>query len=957
MFRRSLLTQAVTFSLCSAASAAALLSFNLQAQQNSADSTAAVERISVTSSRILREGAIAPSPVTSISGADLVDTGATNIGEALNELPALASTFSMANSGNSIGTAGLSLLDLRGMGSSRTLVLVDGKRHVSSSAGTASVDTNTIPTAWIESVEIITGGASAIYGADAVTGVVNFKLKKDIQGLELSATAGKANDNPLANQKYTFSYGQDIANGDGNIAFAADFAKQNDINATERSQTRNSFMALTNPASKDKKDANGNTIHDGIADKIIFANAGYYDSSINGNFLLNKVWYTFNPDGSVRPQNMGTVFPLDTACVNCEFLNLREYTDLQPAFDRYSFNLKGDYDLGAGLNLAASAKHVVSQADSVRQPSFFEYSSALQIQRDNAYVTPALQALMDANGKSSIAIHRFNKDAGRRTEDNSRITDQFSLNLTGQLNDDWSFETFATHGRTRLEQINGNNLIRKNFAQSIDAVKDQNGNIVCRDLAARAAGCVPTSIFGNGAVNQAAINWFNTTSTSNSAIEQQVAGGSVSNSALFDLPAGSVGVAGGVEYRHEQSDSMPDAFAATGATFLNALQETHGKFNVKEAFGEISVPLLTDLTMVQDLVFDAAVRVADYSTIGNATSWKTGLDWTITDEIRVRSTYSVALRAPNISELYRPLNQTYFSRLQDPCDIRYKQNATWTANCAALGIPSDFVAKATGSSIEGRSGGNQNLRAEESNSHTVGFVYQPEWIEDFTFTVDYWSIEIDEAINTVSAQDILNKCVDATTGLSAQFCDLIKRDPISHELKLITSTSQNVAAQTAEGVDFEAGYDLDLLGGRLKTKLVGTYLGSRKTFSFQNNPSQFEQRAGYEGEAEWQENLSLSYSYDAWTASWKTRHINGVSLYTEQELAKNPDPRDLMSYGSYVLTDISLGYQFANGLNWSVGIDNLFDRGLPGISTGTSTEGASYDNVGQFFYTTVSYKM
>ena len=207
MFRSPLLTQAIRLSLYSAAAAGALLSTAATAQQT----VAAVERVQVTGSRIMREGAIAPSPVTSISGAELMQTGALNIGEALNELPALASTYSMANSGNYIGTAGLNLLDLRGMGTSRTLVLVDGKRHVASSAGTASVDTNTIPTTWVESVEIITGGASAIYGADAVTGVVNFKLKKNIQGLEATATGGKANDSSYNNQKYTFSYGQDIA--------------------------------------------------------------------------------------------------------------------------------------------------------------------------------------------------------------------------------------------------------------------------------------------------------------------------------------------------------------------------------------------------------------------------------------------------------------------------------------------------------------------------------------------------------------------------------------------------------------------------------------------------------------------------------------------------------------------------------------------------------------------------
>ena len=287
MFRHPLLTQAIRLSLTAAATSAALLSTAAIAQQTTAAEP--VERVQVTGSRIMREGAIAPSPVTSISGTELMETGALNIGEVLNELPALASTYSMANSGNYIGTAGLNLLDLRGMGADRTLVLVDGKRHVSSSAGSASVDTNTIPTAWIESVEIITGGASAVYGADAVTGVVNFKLKKNIEGLEVSATAGKANDNPYNNNKFNFSYGSDYAGGRGNAAFAAEVSGQRVLNAKERSLTRTPYMNVRNAASKDKKDpVTGATIHDGIPDRITLPNTGWYDSSMNGNFYLEE---------------------------------------------------------------------------------------------------------------------------------------------------------------------------------------------------------------------------------------------------------------------------------------------------------------------------------------------------------------------------------------------------------------------------------------------------------------------------------------------------------------------------------------------------------------------------------------------------------------------------------------------------------------------------------------------
>lgn len=915
---------------------------------------AAPERIQVTGSRILREGAIAPSPVTVISGRDLVETGAMNIGEVLKELPSLAATYTLANAGRSIGTAGISLLDLRGMGSARTLVLVDGRRHVSSSAGSASVDTNSIPTAWLDSVEIITGGASAVYGADAVTGVVNFRLKKDIQGFDLVVSKGFADDNPYENHKALLSFGTDFAAGRGNFAVAAEFSGQNGMNATERSLTRTPFMAVANPANKDSRGPDGVTIHDGVADRITVANAGWYDSSIGGNFKLNGDWYIFDQDGSVRLQELGTTYGNIEHCSNCEFLNLREYQDLQPGFNRQNLNMKANFDVTDGINLFAEAKYARSKGSSEGQPSFFEYRSAIAIQRDNAYLDDSLATLMDANGLTSIRIHRFQKDAGRRFEENTRTTSRFVAGAQGELTADWGFETYLTHGETLLEQVNYNNLMRTNFAQSVDAIKDANGNIVCRDATARANGCAPTSLFGDNAINQAARDWFNTTSYSSSKIVQQVANASVNNSALFELPAGMVGFSAGVEYRKEESESIPDRFAATGATFLNALQYERGDFSVREAFTEISLPLLADLPFIQDLVFDAAVRYADYSTIGEATSWKTGLDWSVNGELRVRATYSEALRAPNIGELFGPQNQTFFS-VTDPCATTERQSKSRVDNCAAIGIAPDLVLNNPPSTVEGLNGGNPDLRAEESESYTIGFVYQPAFISGLSMTVDYWSIEINDAIASISAQNILNRCVDSVNGPNMQFCNLVQRNPENQTIRLITSVVQNVASQTASGVDFEFGYDFDALNGRFNTKLIGTWLESRKTFSFQDFPSEFIENAGVAGDATWQANLSVNYRYDAWTAGFKTRYIDAVSLFTEQSLAINPDPSDIMSYGSYFVTDVRFGYDFASGVKVAIGMDNVFDRDLPGLTTGTTAATGLYNNIGRFYYTSLSY--
>lgn len=944
--------------------AIASTSMNVLAEQSSGVDE--VEKIQVTGSRILREGAIAPAPVTVISGEALLASGVTSIGEALNDMPALANTYSLANAGRSIGTAGLSLLDLRGMGTARTLVLVDGKRHVSSSPGSASVDVNNIPSNWIERVEIITGGASAVYGADAVTGVVNFILKKDIQGFDLSVSKGTAAEGPYENEKFSLSYGLDFDGGKGNVGISVSHVSQDGMNATDRAQTNRLISSITNPNDGDIAGEDGNYIHDGIADRLTITNAGYYDDSVNGNFYQQEngelVWYTFNPDGSVRPQKLGTTYENDWAICSgdCDILDLTRYRELQPTFENTNVNIKANYDITSDLNVYASAKYTKSEADSIGQPSYFEYgdsrgTGAFVIKRDNAYMHESLAQLMDRNGVDEFNMHRFMEDAGRRYELNERETTSFVAGLSGVVAEDWDFEASAVYGKTEITQTNAGNTIKARIKQSADAIRLDNGDIVCRDEQARAAGCVPTSMFGYGAVSNEAAAWFNTTSVSKSEIKQTVLNANISNSGLFELPAGYVGVSFGLEYRKEESDSLPDAFAATGATFLNAIQEEHGDFSVREAFSEISVPLLADMMLVQDLSLDVAVRYADYSTIGDTVSWKTGLNWTVTDELRVRTTKSRAMRAPNISELYGPQSENFFRSITDPCKRGEVQDANRRANCDALGIPEDFDAVATSSSIPGVLGGNPDLKEEESDSLTFGVVYTPEAISGLSITLDYWEIEIEDAINNISGQDILDKCVDSLSGIDNQFCALVTRDA-DGELTGIRSITQNVAKQNAEGIDFEIGYDFDLFEGRMTSSLIGTYLKSREEFPFQSDLSDSEEYAGTTGEAEWQAMVSLGYKVNNWHFSSKTRYLDEVSLYTDKSLNKNPDPSNIMSYGSYFITDIRGGYRFDNGITLELGVDNVFDRDLPGYTTGTGASSASYDNIGRMYYGAFTYQ-
>ena len=937
---------------CALLTAAATASSTVFAQEEQIAKK--IERVEVTGSRILREGAIAPAPVTVITGDQLINSGAVNIGEALNNLPALGSTYSMANSGRFIGTAGLNILDLRNMGTDRTLVLVNGKRHVSSSAGSQSVDTNTIPSVWIERVEIITGGASAVYGADAVTGVVNFILKDNIEGMDFSVTRGFADLNSYNNEKATFSYGSNFDNDRGNAAFAIEYSGQDSLNALDHPWTSTSFSNLPNQAQTDE---NKNSAD--FPDDILTPNAGYFAINDAGVYALEdptKYINSFNPDSSARNLYVGNNADL-YSCANCDFFNLGQFEEIQPEFERYNVNFKVNYDVTDDLNVYFDAKYVNSQGESIGQPAFFFFDSDNSIKIDNPYLDPSIKARMQEEGVDSIMVNRMMSDLGRRVENNTRETTRFVTGLKGTVFEDWELDTSVVYGQTDLERENGANMILANYFNALDAVEDADGNVVCRSAAAQADGCVPVNIMGFGAPSQQAIDYINTVSVGTSTIKQTVVSGSLANGAIFELPAGYVGVAFGAEYRKEESETKePDN--AEG-TFFNALGEDKGSFNVREVFFEASMPILTDLPLIQDLVFDTAVRHADYSTIGDATSWKLGLDWTVNDELRVRVTQSAALRAPNIGEVFGAPSQTFYT-VDDPCRAENIANlsnaATRTANCAALGVASDFNSGYDSASLDGLTSGNHDVKGEESTSTTVGIVYQPEFLDNAVLTIDYWEIDLEDAIDTISAQDILDRCVDSTTGINNQYCNLITRDTNS-EISLIQNSVLNVAGQKASGVDFELGYDFDALEGSFKTRLVGTYLIERKDFPFQDDPSSYIEYAGTTGEAKWQTNLSVSYVMDNFFSTVETRFLSEVDLYTNVELASNSNPSNQMSYGKYFITDMTVGYNFDSGLGVKVGVDNLFNRELPYGTRGTGAGSASYDNIGRFGYVSFSYKL
>ncbi|PHZ85570.1 TonB-dependent receptor domain-containing protein [Paremcibacter congregatus] len=927
--------------------------------QNSIEDEIVLEEIMVTGSRIKRRSLDSPTPVAVIGAEDLAFSGKLNLGDYLSELPQLGSTFTTANSTRFIGTAGGSFLDLRRLGSVRTLVLVDGRRHVGSSAGDTRVDINTIPSDLIERVEVITGGASAIYGSDAVTGVVNFILKENYEGLTARAQYGLADEGPYDSYHLSLTGGGNFNDDRGNAVLSVEWAEESRVKNTDREFSSRRYRLVNNP------DDTGPD--DGIPDQFYRPNSGISFITKAGTIFFDLgSLMTFDPDGSVRDQVLGTDFG-GFECMDCDFLDLDEVSDLRPSLQRLSLNGKFTYDLTEDISVFAEAKYVNTQTFNLGQPAFDFFGSAITIQRDNAFLKSDLAALMDDAGVTEIGINRFNVDAGRRGEDNERQTHRIVAGFKGDLGEAWTWEASYSFGRSTQILTAINNRINDRWTAATDAVVDPaTGEIVCRVTLEDSDnslldGCIPTSIFGDGAVNAASEAWFNQDTIRRDTIEQQVASAFISGS-VYELPAGDLDVAVGIEWRKDTSLSKPAPLDSAGLTFGNALQVTSGEIEVKEAFGEISVPVLKDAPFAESLMLDAAIRYADYDTSSDKnTTWKVGGTWQPISDVRFRATYSKAVRAPNIGELFGPQDANFFS-VDDPCKTSEldliadpARRSNREANCAALGVAPDFDSDYDQATLPGLSGGNPDLEVETAKTWTAGVVVTPRFLDGFSATVDWWQVTIDDAISSTDAQDILDRCVDAES-INNIFCPLITRDS-TDEITNILQIQANIAGLEASGVDFDITYNISGIAntdGMLSLKLMGTYLLYNRDFPFQDEPDNPDREDGELGDPEWLMNFTATYYSGPWTFNYKLRFIDDMLRVEHEDFEASPEEQELIHTGTVTYSDIQLRYQIRDGIEVYGGVNNIFEKNPPLPFDATGGDSGIYDNVGRFFYTGVT---
>ncbi|MBB4839351.1 outer membrane receptor protein involved in Fe transport [Sphingomonas kyeonggiensis] len=911
--------------------------------------------IVVTGSRIRRQDFETPNPVVTLGAQTLQESGTTNLTDFLTGYPALqGSATSGNNSGDraGIGYTGLNLLDLRNLGTQRTLVLVDGRRHVSGVPGTASVDINTIPNDLVERIEVLTGGASAIYGADGVSGVVNFIMKKNFQGISARAQAGISEYGDAGQRMFSITAGKNFADGRGNIAIAYEYGEEDrlDSHDRERYSGTNQVGFYRNP--------NGTT-----PTYVPLNDIRYFDTARQGGIDLD---FDGLPDYFVGANGLTPYDP--GKFVRTAFQQggsgtlVSDYgNDLLPEVSRHVVNAIAHFDVSPAFSVFAEAKYARTHSYSLAQPTFDYY---LLIPEDNPYIPAALRPLIAATGNGGVLMNRDNFDFGQRGEDITRETYRGVFGVRGDLSSHLNYEVSYTYGRTDVSSRYLNDILDDRFYAAIDVVQGANGptcrvNVnpawtpdqpyASRDVFSpttfRPGECVPLNLFGEGAGSQAAYNWIKADTLDRARIQQHVATAYLSGDlgGLFTMPGGGqVGFSVGAEYRKEKSSFTADPLAAQGLTFANSLSNDGGQYDVKEVFGELNVPLLTD-TIVHRLEVGGAVRFSDYSSIGHTTTWKLDGKFAPVRDITFNGTYSKAVRAPNIGELYAGNSQT-FEFITDPCLPAEIQFGTQyrAANCQALlsglGANPATYTDSRSTNLPGFAGGNPNLKQEEATTWTAGVVLQPSFIPGLSLRADWYDIKLKNAINQVTSQQLAELCVDQPT-LSNPFCAGITRqngaagNASAGNIVSFNVVPQNVAQFRTAGLDVNFNYRLKTdNAGTFNLSVVGNYLDR---LEFIGTPgADVTNSRGQTYSPKYTVNADLTWQLGGFTANYGILWFDKTSRYTNQQMAG--DPTIVAEEYKYLKQrwqhDIYLSYDIDQRFQIYGGVRNLFGQ-MPELGT------------------------
>jgi iron complex outermembrane receptor protein len=965
MFRPKPLSRAVKFALGASAGSLALgLSSQVLAQDSDDE---VLEEIVTTGSRIpVDQNLLQTSPITTVNSTELQFSGVTRVEDLMNDLPQLVPELTANDSNGSSGTA---TLDLRGLSSNRTLVLTNGHRMGFGDPFALAPDINQIPGALVDRIEILTGGASSTYGSDAVSGVVNFIMKDNFEGFQLDyQVSGYNHSNDASDAQAAITaagyqqapssvtdgkttninaiFGVNSADGRGNVT---GYIGYRDIEAIRHSERDYSACALG---------GDGGTVGDCRGSST--TPLGSFRDFADIDLTLDEA-------------NPGTFIDRAGASYNYGPLNYFQRPD-----ERWTGGMFANYEISAGVEAYAEFQFMDDRSLAQIAPSgtFFNNSvlncdnPLMSNQQRTAIGCPGVGGAMTAD-VVGIYVGRRNVEGGPRFDDLQHQSSRSLIGFRGDIGENWSWDAYANYAKLNYTEVYNNDLSITNIIRSLDIVDDGNGTPVCRSaLDGSDPLCVPYDVFNVGGSTPEARNYIDLPLYSKADMDMSQAVAFVTGDLGFGLPTAgdTISMVVGAEYRDDrmvfdldQNYNNGNAAGQGGAT-----ADVSGNVTVKEVFTEFRLPLVQDVTLIEDLSLDLRYRYSDYSLGFDADTWSTGIAWSPIEMLKVRASLSRSVRAPNISELFQPQTIGLWSGT-DAC-----AGATPTlteAQCARTGVPAGSygaVAPSPADQYNGKFGGNPGLDPETSDSMTVGFVLNTEF--GLTASVDYWNIQVEDAVSTVGAEFIIDSCATGNDSL----CGLINRNQTNGNVWVgsgpdaphVVQTNVNIGFFEVSGVDINASYGLEFSDNAIDFTLRGTALTQ-----WDDQP----QPGGVINDCKGTWGGSCGRPRPEWKHTFSTRWATGLDgldvvgswRYIGEVKEHTSDNTSRFTADATNFFDLSAAYAFELGggnAMITMGINNILDESPPyhgllntaSYSNGNTVPG-TWDSLGQYWFVGLNY--
>ena len=855
---------------------------------------------------------------------------------------------------------------------------MNGRRVVGSNS-TGVVDINIFPTALIQNVEVITGGASAAYGSDALAGVANFILRDDFEGVQFDAQYGITDENDGETQSYSVTLGGNFADGRGNAVMSLGRSTRENIFNSARD-----FSSVSGPSGASPL---GGTVFDSNNLPSLALVRSYFNSATllnTGTFGFNNDGTLFSHTGTLNFKSPGGIDYDGFRGRSADYLyNTGALNYLQLPLDRWNAYAAVNYELAPQAEIYANflfTEYQAAQELAATPAAGAVPATGFRVPVTNPFISSDLRALLNSrpNPASSFRLDKRFTDVGGRNSTENYTVYQGTTGIRGDLVGvrDWSYDFYLQYGRVERITRQTGNVSRSAVQTLLDAA--DGGRSIC------AGGFNP---FGQSNLSSACINYISR-SAQNVTFSEQIVSEFTIQGSMFTLPAGDARFAAGVQYREDDFVFRPDASLAqrnaivtrpdggqTGGSEIagfNPSQPLSGSVNVLDFFGEVLIPVLADLPFVRQLDVGLGYRTSEYSSIGNTDSYKVDVDWEVFDGVTIRGGIQNAVRAPSIGELFAPINTSFPSIgapsatgiSGDPCDVRssYRTGANAAqvrALCLAQGISAAAIDTYTFSNnqVPGVTGGNPNLTEESSESFTVGLVWQSRfdnpWLAGLSAAIDYYDVEITDVVGTIGAASQLQGCFNAqgqnpTYSATNVYCQLFSRDPLSGNVNNAVETNANLATRITSGVDLQVDWRADLADiglpawGSVDVNVVVGWLENWESQVAAGNP--FINRTGTIDSVfgntfpEWKSLTGVNWRNGDFTAGVRWRRVGEMTQFGTTNVIPTVDYFDLL--GSWAVNDT---------VSLRLTVNNLSDEQPPVYSPGVqaNTDPSTYDTLGR----------